>query len=64
MHHCSAGISQHRLEMGRAVCVIGGSYRGQSGIIQRVTPQRVVVVLDCDASRTPHYLHQSSVQMI
>jgi transcription antitermination factor NusG len=52
------------LEVGRAVRVIGGSYRGNTGRIQKVTPQRVAVVLDNDPIQISHYLHQQSVQMI
>ena len=52
------------LEVGRAVHVIGGSYCGKYGIIQKVTPQKVAVVFDNDVTRLSHYLLQKNVQMM
>ena len=52
------------LEVGRAVHVIGGSYCGKYGIIQKVTPQKVAVVFDNDVTRLSHYLLQKNVQML
>lgn len=51
-------------EVGRAVEVIGGTYLGIYGKIQKVTPEKVAVMFDNDPNHVSHYLLKKNVQMM
>jgi hypothetical protein len=50
------------MELGQNVHIVGGSYSGQRGIVTKLTPQRVAVLVTNDLQ--PRYLHPRNVVVV